>query len=149
MIPYGLLFYTIFLSDIKKYKGIWQDWLCMQIENGVEIEPWMMCFAENPIVYDTFLDTRLEQEKKAFTGGRAEFYFFAAGFAWKMFAEKNVSLNEIRSVIISYDEDMGTEAYHYINDPEKYDKILEEEVEYFNKHIWDNIPKETQKLFYC
>ncbi len=154
MIPYGLLFYTVFWSDIEKYKGIWQDWLCMRVENGVEIEPWMMCLAENPIVYDTIFDTRLEREKKIFTDGRADFYFIAAGFAWEMFKKKNLSADDIYSVIDHYDEELGTDIYYCINRPEKKknsEKRLEDKLQYarkyFNERIWSNIPKETQKLF--
>lgn len=155
MIPYGLLFYTVLMSDIKKYKGIWQDWLCMQIENGAEIEPWMLCLAENPIVYDTIFDARIEEEKKAFTDGRADFHFFAVGFACKLFEEKNITSKEIYSVVDSYNEDLGTDMYYYTNDPETRTtyKELEDKLNYarnyFIKHVWDNIPKETQKLFYC
>lgn len=155
MIPYGLLFYTVFWSDIEKYKGIWQDWLCMQIKNGVEIEPWMMCFLQAPIVYDTSLDTRIEHEKKVFTDGGADFYFIAAGFAWEMFTEKIITADEIYFLIDRYDEELGNDMYYYINEPKKkkasYRKLedrLKCAREYFNERIWSNIPKETRELFY-
>lgn len=157
MIPYGLLFYTVFWSNIEKYKGIWQDWLCMQIENGVEIEPWMMCFSQTPIVYDTSLDTRIEHEKEViFTDGTGgvDFYFIAAGFAWEMFKKKNLTAGEIYSVIDNYDEDLGNDIYYYINEPKKKKdsgRKLEDKLkcarEYFNERIWNIIPNQTQKLF--
>lgn len=126
----------------------------MQIENGVEIEPWMMCFAGSSIAYDTIFDTRLEHEKEVFTDGKADFYFITAGFAWKMFTEKIMAADEIYSVIDRYDEELGTDIYYYINEPKKKKasvRKLNDKLrcarKYFNERIWNNIPKETQKLF--
>ena len=154
MIPYAFLFYTILFSEIDKYSGIWQDWLCMQIENGAEIEPWMMCLAENPLKYDTTFNTRIENERKALGGYNFNnIYVLAAGFAWKMFKAGKVSAKEIYDTIDHYWEDMGTYVYMLAEEPSNTEIIqkLEKELAYpeqlFEKYIWKRIPQETWGLF--
>lgn len=154
MIPYAFLFYTVLYSEIEKYIGIWQDWLCIQIENGAEIEPWMMCFAESPLKYDTIFNIRIENERKAIADNKVnDFFALAAGFAWKMFKAGKVSAKEIYRTIDHYCEEMGTYVYMLADDPSNEEIIqnLEKELAYpqqlFEKYIWDHIPQETQSLF--
>ena len=159
MIPYATLFNMLRYAEIKRYDGIWQDWLCMQIEKGGEIEPWMMCLAENPIEYDTFLDARIEQERVFLynEGGNCPLYL-SAGFGWKMFRDNQLEADEILRAVEIYDEDAGGCLYswihkHYADDEERqhFEKSLKNKLEdpmnFFEEKLWNLLPQDTRELF--
>ena len=159
MIPYATLFNMLRYAEIKRYDGIWQDWLCMQIEKGGEIEPWMMCLAENPIEYDTFLDARIEQERVFLynEGGNCPLYL-SAGFGWKMFRDNQLEADEILRAVEIYDEDAGgcLDSWihkHYADDEERqhFEKSLKNKLEdpmnFFEEKLWNLLPQDTRELF--
>ena len=155
MIPYAILFNVLRYADIERYDGLWQDWLCMQIESGAEIEAWMMCLAENPIKYDTSFAERIRREERTFIDGvDVHPYTLAAGFLWMMFKEGHIGGDEIRWAIGNYDEESGIYIYEFVHEPdkrvaaEKYlGKHLEKPRTIFEENVWRHIPQETRTLF--
>ena len=155
MIPYATLFNMMRYVEIKRYDGIWQDWLCMQIENGAELEPWMMCLADNPINYAAVFDTRIERERLAFLSDVDEHpYTLAAGFLWMMFNNKQLDGDEIRHTIGHYDEEADIFIYESIHEPDKRqtaEKYLKKSLDLpqkvFEERIWNVLPQETKDLF--
>lgn len=159
MIPYATLFNMLRYAEIKRYDGIWQDWLCMQIEKGGEIEPWMMCLAENPIEYDAFFDTRIEQERVSLynEGGNCPLYL-SAGFGWKMYKDNQLEADEILRALDQYDEDLSIYLYRFIHKDYADDEDcwhikrvlesnLEEPMNFFEEKLWNLLPQDTRDLF--
>ena len=158
MIPYATLFNMLRYAEIKRYDGIWQDWLCMQIEKDEEIEPWMMCLAENPIEYDTIFNTRIEKEWVVIADSNDEHPpAFAAGFAWKMYKEGKLTAPEIVTAIDRYDELLGCHLRAYIMSNEDDDDYLhmkqslennlEDPMKFFEEKLWNLLPQDTRDLF--
>ncbi len=155
MHPYATFFNILRYAHITRLDGVWQDWLCMRIDSK-NPEPWEICLAENPIVFDDAFASRIETERAEFLSvGNADVHTLSAGFCYKMFIEGRLDYDDINYAVGCFNEETGLFLYDYCFHTQLYDKAgdylektLSEPSRIFSRLVWNNLPQEFTELIY-